>query len=141
MAMRRKVAASRSRTVCCYHCGSDLEVSAKTQSTNCPSCNERVIVEDLTVKVIMPVSEIQTCGRIVVTKRGSVKARLVQAVGGLEVLGRLEADDVVSGGPVFIAASARWRAACRAPSLTIEDGARIERSSFAVPSAPVFKDA
>lgn len=140
MAMRRKkAAAAKPREVRCYHCGNPMEVGAKTQSTNCAACNERVIVQDVEVKVLTPVSEIQTCGRVVVTKRGSVKARLVQALGGVEVLGRLEADSVVSGGPVIIARGGRWRADCRAPSLTIEEGAQVEGGRFAVPSEPDFR--
>lgn len=121
------------RSVRCYHCGHELEVGGKTQSTSCPACNTRVIVQDIEVTVLTPVHEIQTCGRLVVAKKGSVIASRVRALGGVFVLGHLEAN-VSSGGPVHIAAGARWRGDCRAPSVTIEAGARIEGGRFNVPS-------
>ena len=125
------------RSVRCYHCGEALEVGGKTQSTSCPACNGRVIVQDVEVAVLTPVHEIQTCGRLVVTKKGSLIAKRVQALGGVEVLGRMDAN-VESGGPVHIAAGARWRGDCRAPTVTIDPGARIEGGCFAVPSEPSF---
>ena len=48
------------------------------------------------------------------------------------MLGSLDAR-VESGGPVVIGPSARWKGDCRAPSLDISAGARIEAGEFAVP--------
>ena len=97
------------------------------------------VIVDVTVlvTVLTPVHEIQTCGRLVVAKKGSVIASRVRALGGVFVLGHLEAN-VSSGGPVHIAAGARWRGDCRAPSVTIEPGARIESGCFAVPAELEF---
>lgn len=109
----------------CYHCAHCFDVGARTASTNCPRCNQRVVVEDVVIQKLMPVSRVQTCGRLLVGKKGSVIAELVQAQGGVEVLGSLDAR-VESGGPVVIGPSARWKGDCRAPSLAIRSGARIE---------------
>ncbi|MCB9899137.1 MAG: polymer-forming cytoskeletal protein [Planctomycetes bacterium] len=125
------------RSVRCYHCGQPLEVSGKAQSTSCPACNGRVIVQDVEVAVLTPVHEIQTCGRLVVTKKGTLIAKRVQALGGVDVLGRMEAN-VESGGTVHIAAGARWRGDCSAPAVTIDPGARIEGGRFSVPSEPRY---
>ena len=115
----------------CYHCHHLFEVGSKASSTACPACSQRLVVEDVVISRLTPVQRVQTCGRVVVRRKGSVIADLVQAQGGLEVLGSLDAR-VESEGPVIIGPAARWKGDCRAPSLTVEDGARIESGSFAV---------
>jgi len=122
----------RSVGILCYHCGHSFSVAAKAASSSCPGCNRRVVVEDVVIKQLTPVSRVQTCGRLVVRRKGSVIAELVQALGGVEVLGSLDAR-VESGGPVIIGPAARWKGDCRAPSLDIREGARIEAGEFAVP--------
>jgi cytoskeletal protein CcmA (bactofilin family) len=88
-------------------------------------------VEDVVISQLTPVKRVQTCGRVVVRRKGSVIAELVQAHGGVEVLGCLDAR-VESDGPVIIGPAARWKGDCHAPSLVIEPGARIEAGRFAV---------
>ncbi|MDG2147987.1 MAG: polymer-forming cytoskeletal protein [Planctomycetota bacterium] len=112
-------------SVRCYHCDHPFDVGARAASTNCPGCNQRVVVEDVVIKKLMPVSRVQTCGRLVIEKKGTVIAEVVQAQGGVEVMGSLDAR-VESGGPVVIGASARWKGDCRAPTMAIRRGARIE---------------
>lgn len=112
-------------SVLCYHCAHPFEVGSRAASTNCPSCNQRVVVEDVVIQKLMPVSRVQTCGRLLVGRKGSVIAELVQAQSGVEVLGSLDAR-VESGGPVLIGPAARWKGDCRAPSMAISSGARIE---------------
>ncbi len=118
----------------CYHCAHPFEVGLRTASTNCPSCNKRVVVEDVVIKQLTPVSRVQTCGRLLVDKKGSVIAEFVHAQGGVEVLGSLDAR-VESGGPVVIGAGARWKGDCRAPSMAVRGGARIE-GGFEVSERP-----
>ena len=124
------------RTVQCYLCRRRFEVGARAQSTSCPGCNKPVIVEDIIVKQLKPVKRVQTCGRIVVQKKGRIISEFVEAHEGIEVLGVLQAD-VISGGPVIIGAKARWKGDLRAPSLEIKQGARIEGGRFSVPDDPV----
>jgi DNA-directed RNA polymerase subunit RPC12/RpoP len=120
------------RVVQCYHCRHRSEVSPKAESIACPACNQRVIVGDVIVRELRPVSRVQTCGRIVVHEKARINAELVEAHEGVEVLGGLSAS-VVSGGPVIIGPKARWAGDCRAPSLRIHLGARIESGRFTVP--------
>lgn len=123
---------SARQTVDCYHCGHRFEVGGKTQSTNCPECNQRLIVGDVVIKQLTPVKQVNTCGRLVVRARGSLMAETVHASGGVEVLGALNAN-VTSSGPVHIGPKARWKGDCRAPTLSIDAGARIESGRFDVP--------
>jgi predicted RNA-binding Zn-ribbon protein involved in translation (DUF1610 family) len=120
------------RVVQCYHCRHRFDVSPKAESTGCPSCGQRVIVGDVIVRELRPVSRVQTCGRIVVHEKARINAELVEAHEGIEVLGGLSAK-VVSGGPVIIGPKARWSGDCHAPSLHIHLGARIESGRFTVP--------
>jgi hypothetical protein len=116
----------------CYHCRHRFEVSRKAESTNCPTCQQRVIVGDVIVRELRPVIRVQTCGRVVVHRKARVNAELVEAHEGLDVQGGLSAR-VVSGGPVVIGPKAMWNGDCSAPSLEISAGARIERGTFRVP--------
>ncbi len=113
------------QSISCYHCSHAFEVGTRTASTNCPECNQRLVVEDVIIKQLTPVSRVQTCGRLRVSKKGSVIAEFVQAAGGVEVLGSLDAR-VESGGPVVIGPAARWKGDCRAPSVAIQGGANIQ---------------
>jgi hypothetical protein len=101
-------------------------------TTSCPKCSKPLTVEDLIVKALAAVQQIQTCGRIVVQKKGHVIARLVEAHGGVEVDGILEAN-VLSGGPVRIGAKAVWKGNCSAPSVLLEPGCKITGGYFRIP--------
>ncbi len=121
------------RIVSCYHCGHRFEVSGKAESTSCEKCNQRVIVGDIVVKALMPVKSVETCGKLVVQRKGSVIAERAFAGDGVEVQGSIDAH-VVSGGPVIIGRYARWRGDCEAPTLEVAGGARIASGRFAVPA-------
>jgi hypothetical protein len=101
-------------------------------TTVCPKCSKSLTVEDLVIKTAHAVRRIQTCGRVVVQKKGRVIAQQIEAHGGVEVEGILEAN-VVSGGPVRIGAKASWKGDLSAPSLLVELGGRIERGFFVIP--------
>ena len=117
----------------CYHCRHRFDVSRKAESVNCPECQQRVIVGDVVVRELRPVSRVQTCGRIVVHEKARINAELVEAHEGLEVLGGLSSAQVICGGPVVIGPKARWAGDCSAPSLEIRLGAKIEKGRFTVP--------
>src|SRR3954470_6666743 len=120
------------RPVQCYHCRHRFEVSPQTMSTSCPKCSKALVVEDVTIKVAYSVRKIQTCGRLVVEKKGRVIAHTILAQGGVEVEGVLEGN-VMSGGTVKVGAKAQWKGDCAAPSLVVELGARIDRGYFVIP--------
>jgi DNA-directed RNA polymerase subunit RPC12/RpoP len=119
------------RPVQCYHCRTTLEVSVRAMTVSCPACHKKLLVEDVTVDGAQSVTNLQTCGKVVVNKNGRVIAKLVEAHGGVEVYGVMEAK-VVSGAPVFIGPQAQWKGDCRAPAITVELGARITRGYFEI---------
>ncbi len=91
------------RAIRCYLCGYGLTVSARAMSTTCPGCNNAIKIEDMVVKTYVPVVDLQTCGRIKITKRGRIAARRIQCGDGITCDGTIEAaietDGDVSFGP------------------------------------------
>jgi Polymer-forming cytoskeletal len=124
--------ASVPRTIHCYHCRHRFEVSPQTLTATCPKCAKHLQLEDVVVKVTYSVRKIQTCGRLLVQKKGRVIAQSVEAHGGVEVEGALEAN-VLSGGPVRIRSKAQWKGDCAAPSLEVELGGQIDKGYFVIP--------
>jgi len=120
------------RTVQCYHCRRRFDVGEQAMTIPCPGCHKTITVDDVIVKSLQSVRKLQTCGRLVVQKRGQVRAELVEAHRGVEVEGVLEAN-VLSGGPVRIGAKALWKGDCRAPSLAVEPGGTISSGFFVIP--------
>ncbi len=102
-------------------------------STSCPHCHKPVIVQDVIVKGLKTTQKLQTCGRVIIKSRGRVMAGKIEAHGGIEVLGALSGN-VVSGGPVVIGPKGRWKGDCRAPTLEVKLGARIESGFFEIPT-------
>ncbi len=101
-------------------------------STSCPGCHKPVIVQDVVVTGLKTTGKLQTCGRVVIKTRGRVIAGLIEAQQGVEVWGALNGN-VTSGGPVVIGPKARWKGDCRAPTLRVDLGARIENGFFEIP--------
>lgn len=120
------------RPIACYHCQHQFEASVRAMSLNCPKCSRRLQVDDVVVKGLHSVHEIQTCGKLVVQQGGHVIAKKVHAMDGVLVEGHLEAN-VTSGGPVKLGPKAKWKGDCRAPSLSVALGAVVTSGFFAVP--------
>jgi hypothetical protein len=103
-------------------------------TVSCPKCYKKLLVEDVVVKTAQGVTNLQTCGKIIIEKKGRVTATLVEAHKGIEVYGILESK-VVSGGPVVIGDKGRWKGDCRAPSVEIAPGAKITSGYFEIAPA------
>src|SRR5262245_64015976 len=98
-----KVAADEFYDVHCYHCGRRFGVGARTQSTSCPGCYKRVMIEDIVVKAYQAVISAETCGKLIVAKHGHVVAqKRVIAFKGIEVEGKLQCKEAISAGLVQI---------------------------------------
>ena len=123
--------ATTPRTIHCYHCRHVFDVSPQTMTTVCPKCSKPLTVEDVVIKTAHAVRKIQTCGRLIVQKKGRVIAQTVEAAGGVEVEGILEAK-VMSGGKVWIGPKGQWRGDCAAPSIEVEVGGRIDGGFFEI---------
>jgi hypothetical protein len=119
------------REVVCYHCNRAFEIGAKAMTVSCPGCFKPVLVEDIVVKNAQGNTTLQTCGRLVVQRRGRVVAKRIQASQGVEMLGTLEAS-VECEGKVRIGPAARWNGDCRAPALRVERGATILGGFFVI---------
>lgn len=120
-----------SKLVRCHHCRESIEVGASAMSVCCPACSQRVAVQDLHVASPYSASRVETCGWIVVDRKGQLSASAVRVSGGMEVHGVVRAS-VVSQGPVIISKTARWKGDCSAPRIEIEPGAIIEGGKFKV---------
>jgi hypothetical protein len=83
-----------------------------------------------------PKREERTCGKIVVPKKARLIVDRITAHGGIEVQGTLEAKHIIAGGKVRIGPHAKFKGELHAMSVTIESGAVIQPSVFAVPDDP-----
>jgi len=94
-------------------------------SVPCPHCHKALKVEDITVKNYLPVNDLQTCGRITITKTGRVVAKIIRSGDGIECEGALEAV-IETDGEMLLGAKASWKgASLRSKSLNIADGAKL----------------
>ena len=100
--------AAVTREIRCYLCGYRLVVSMRAMSTTCPGCNKAIKIEDVVVKTYIPVIDLQTCGRIKITKRGRVAARRIQSGDGITCDGVMEGA-VETDGDVRLGPKASWK--------------------------------
>ena len=113
------------REVRCYLCGHRITCSTRTMSTTCGGCNKAIKVEDLIVKSYVPVVDLQTCGRITITKRGRVAAKRIQSGEGIDCDGTMEGN-VETDGDVRMGPKATWRGkSLLSRSLEIAPGAKL----------------
>jgi len=125
------------REVQCYRCGHRREVGGRTQSTNCPGCNKPLQVSDIVVKGYLAVKELQTCGRIIVHKKGKVIADLVEAQLGIECEGLIEAKQVIAGGNLQLGQKSTFKGGqTHAQNLIMKAGGKMKPSALNIPSDP-----
>lgn len=124
----------------CYHCQHRFEVGGRAQSTSCPSCNQRLRLEDFVYdkkKSGIGFIKIQTCGSITVKKGGRVTAELVEAHAGIICHGTIEAKEVISGDTLVLGKTALFYGHLQAPAVEMALGAKVKPSLFEVPSDPL----
>ncbi|MCZ6837165.1 MAG: polymer-forming cytoskeletal protein [Planctomycetota bacterium] len=77
------------------------------------------------MKTYLPVNDLQTCGKIKITKRGRVAARLLQCGEGIECEGSVEGE-IETDGHVKLGPKASWKGkTLRCGSIDIAVGAQI----------------
>ncbi|QOJ18635.1 MAG: hypothetical protein HRU76_14045 [Phycisphaeraceae bacterium] len=114
------------RVIRCYLCGHRQEVSAKALSTNCPGCHKAIRIEDLVIKTYVPVNDLDTCGKIEVTKKGRVAAKRIRAGDGVTCEGIMHGS-VETPGDVVFGPKAEWKGqTLRSRRLIVVDGVRLE---------------
>ena len=94
-----------------------------------------MIVSDRVVdKLEHGLVNLQTCGKLVVKKKGRVMvSKTIEAHGGVFCEGIIDCGNVVSGGPMVLGKKSQFKGEIQAPSLTIEEGARIQSKMVSVP--------
>ena len=100
--------AAAMREIRCYLCGHRLTVSMRAMSTTCPGCHKAIKIEDVIVKTYIPVIDLQTCGRIKITKKGRVSAKRIQSGDGITCDGTMEGA-VETDGDVLLGPKASWK--------------------------------
>ncbi|MEM7575831.1 MAG: polymer-forming cytoskeletal protein [Planctomycetota bacterium] len=127
------------KPVQCYLCGHRFEVGAMAQSTSCPGCHKPVIVADEIVangKRRGPIRELRTCGKIVVGKRARLICEHLEAHGGIESQGIIDAKDIICGGTLKLGPKSEFKGHLHAHDVVMESGAKVKPSMFHVPSDP-----
>ena len=113
------------RDIRCYLCGHRLTVSMRAMSTTCPACHKAIKIEDVIVKTYIPVVDLQTCGRIKITKRGRVAARRIQSGDGIDCDGVMEGA-VETDGDVHFGPKSSWKGtSLLSRSIEIAAGAKL----------------
>ena len=84
-----------------------------------------------------PLKELRTCGRITVTKRGRLIAEHIEAHGGIDCQGIIDAKHVLSGETVTLGPKCDYHGGLTAPNVVMHKGAKVKPSLFAVPEDPL----
>ena len=108
-------------TIVCLYCEKPQEVSRRAVQLTCKHCYKSLKVEDLLIKQYEARRSIETCGTVVVEKRGNVVADRILC-GGLIVRGKVKAA-VTSRGSVLVGPEADLIGDVSAPALAVGAGA------------------
>ncbi len=84
-----------------------------------------------------PLKELKTCGRITVSKRGRLIVETIEAHGGIDCQGIIDAKHVVSGTTVILGPKCSYHGDLTAPGVVMHKGAKVKPSVFAVPEDPL----
>jgi hypothetical protein len=83
-----------------------------------------------------PIRELRTCGKIVVGKRARLICEHLEAHGGIESQGIIDAKDVICGGTLTLGAKSEFKGELHAHAVVMEPGAKVKPSPFHIPSDP-----
>lgn len=125
-----------SSAVTCYHCGSETSVSSRAMSATCSLCHKSLDIGDVRIKGHHWGGVVCTCGTLAVGRKARVSVKIAVASLRADVLGKFDGI-LVSGGPVTLGSRCDFSGAVWAPSLLVEDGARIRTARFIVPCDPL----
>lgn len=108
-------------SITCLYCNKPQEVSRRAMQITCKHCYKSLRIEDVLIKAYEARRTIDTCGMVVVEKRGNVVADKIHC-GGLIVRGKVKSA-VHSRGPVLIGPEADLIGDVTAPTLAVGSGA------------------
>ena len=109
------------QTIVCLYCGKSQEVGRRAMTVTCKYCYKTLKLEDLTFKGYEARRQIDTCGIVVIEKKGQVVSERMLC-GGLVARGRIKGN-IVSRGPVLVGPEAEIRGDVVAPTLAVGAGA------------------
>ena len=102
-----------------------------TPVLTCPGCYQRVRVEDIVINADVVERALETCGRLLIDRRGRVRTGRLAAGLSIEIRGQVAAGEVVTD-RLYVGARAVISGDCRAGALVIEPGAVIGGGRFSV---------
>ncbi|MBC7783974.1 MAG: polymer-forming cytoskeletal protein [Burkholderiales bacterium] len=121
-------------TIVCLYCNKPQEVSRRAVQLTCKHCYKSLKVEDILIKQYEARRSIETCGMVVVEKRGHVVADRILC-GGLIVRGKVKGA-VTSRGSVLVGPEADLIGDVTAPALAVGAGAVLNGNYQIVPTQP-----
>lgn len=111
-------------TITCLYCGKPQEVGRKAMTITCRFCSKPLRLEDITISRYEARRQLDTCGVIVVERKGqAITDRIL--CGGLIARGKVRGT-VSSRGPVLVGAEAELKGDVTAPSLAVAAGAVLQ---------------
>ncbi|HEY0008603.1 MAG TPA: polymer-forming cytoskeletal protein [Tepidisphaeraceae bacterium] len=108
-------------TIVCLYCAKSQEVSRRAMQITCKYCYKSLRIEDVVIKQYEARRGIDTCGVVVVEKKGNVVADRILC-GGLIVRGKVKST-VTSRGTVLVGPEADLIGDVTAPALAVGAGA------------------
>lgn len=109
------------QTIVCLYCAKTQEVGRRAMTITCKFCHKPLKLEDLSFKGYEARRSIDTCGIVVIEKKGQVVTDRVLC-GGLVARGRVKGN-IISRGPVLVGPEAEIRGDVVAPTLAVGAGA------------------
>ena len=109
------------QTIICLYCAKSQDVGRRAMTITCKFCSKPLKLEDLSFKGYEARRAIDTCGIVVIEKKGQVITDRVLC-GGLVARGRVKGN-IISRGPVLVGPEAEIRGDVVAPTLAVGAGA------------------
>lgn len=111
------------QTIVCLYCNKPQEVARRAVQITCKYCYKALKIEDIVVNQYLAQRNVETCGIVVVEKKGNVVVLQGKIhCGGLIVRGKVKAS-VLSRGSVLIGPEADLIGDVTAPTLAVGSGA------------------
>jgi hypothetical protein len=111
-------------TVLCLFCNQQNEVGQRAMSITCRHCHKPLRLEDIRIKEYQARRQIDTCGTVVIEKKGNVISDRILC-GAMVVRGKVKGQ-ISSRGPVLISPEAEVTGDVTAPALAVGAGAILE---------------
>ena len=112
------------QTIVCLYCDKPMEIGMRTLSATCKHCHKPLRFENVRIDKYEARRAIETCGNVVVEKKGNVVSDRIHC-GGMVVRGKVKGH-ITSRGPVLVGPEAEIKGDMTAPTLAVGAGAILE---------------